>query len=1186
MEKKALEVTKVTMLEKAPPNVPSIATPRPLIVGIGASAGGLEAFRSFFAHSAADSGMVYVLVQHLSPDHKSMLVDLLGKSTNMPVIEAVDGMEVVANSVYVIPPDATMTISTGHLNVVKPAPPRHTRRPIDTFLQSLATDQGQYAVCIILSGTGSDGTLGSAAIQESGGLTLAQAEYDSHALPGMPQNAAASGQVDEVLAVEAMPARLLAYQKHLALVQDGKTDDEIDSNDDQIVMSIFGALRARTGHDFLNYKEKTLLRRLHRRMQLLQIETTQGYLQRVRDQPEELDELFKELLIGVTQFFRDPAAFEALTETVLKGLVANKGADETVRIWVPGCATGHEAYTIAILLREAMGTKRPRPKVQIFGTDIDDRAIAIARQGRYQTPIAGLSPERMERWFRMHGKDAIIAPEIREMCVFSAHSIIKDPPFSKLDLISCRNLLIYIDPIMQDRVMRSFHYALKPGGQLFLGSSESVTRTAKLFTAIDKKFRIFARSETDGIILPDLLMRTNAGDGKPARGLAATGFGEQIDKNARRAMEKYYPPHLVVDRNQQIVSFSGGAMGQYLEPSAGTPSFALFNILRKPLRAAVRALLLEVATTKAPVRRADLPLRQAGLPHMITLIAEPLGDDDEYVVLAFQDSGATPQAITKSQKTRDASDSMQALEQELRTTRAQLTSTINEWEVTNEEMKSSNEEYQSVNEELQSSNEELETSKEEMQSINEELQTINVEMISKNEMLTHLNSDIKNLLESTDIATLFLDEQLRINNFTRGITDIFSVRDTDIGRPITEIVSLLDYSALAADVETVLRTLAPTQRPVTLKDATMSFEMRIRPYRTVNNVITGVVCTFVDVTLRDKIEAAIREREQQFHALAESIPQLAWIMDAAGDIFWFNQRWFDYTNTTLDQMKGQGWRSVHDPLEVARVVRHLNDCVKSGDVWEDTFPLRGADGTYRWFLSRAQPIRDESGNIVRWFGTNTDIEEQRHSDEIRNLLMQELDHRVKNLFAIINGMVSLSARSATTTTELVASIRGRISALARAHALIRVNQSGAEALRETTLEDLVRAIVEPYTDAVAPTHSRRILIAGPEVTLGKDAMTAMALVLHELATNAVKYGAFSTPMGTLHISWGVKKGKLSLEWQERGGPPIKAPPKTQGFGSQLARHSIEGQLYGQLAFHWEKEGLTARLSVSVERLCI
>ena len=1183
MEKKAPKSAKSTGAAPIDPTSRSIT---PLIVGIGASAGGLEAFSSFFASTGPDTGMAYVLVQHLSPDHKSMLADLLSKSTSMPVIEAVDGVQVTANRVFVIPPDATMTISGGHLQVVKPAPPRHTRRPIDTFLQSLAADQGENAICIILSGTGSDGTLGSAAIRENGGLTLAQAEYDSHALPGMPQSAAASGQVDEVLAVEAMPARLVQYRKHLHSVSVSKDGNGTRTDAAQHIATIFGALRARTGHDFLQYKEKTLLRRLQRRMQLLQIETTEAYIEKVRDQPEELDQLFRELLIGVTQFFRDPVAFEALNETVLKGLVANKGADETVRVWVPGCATGHEAYTIAILLREAIGNRRPKPKVQIFGTDIDDRAIAAARLGRYQLPIAGMSPERLERWFKLHGNEAVIVPEIREMCVFSPHSIIKDPPFSKLDLISCRNLLIYIDPMMQDRVMRSFHYALKPGGRLFLGSSESVTRTAKLFSATDKKYRIFERRETDGTVLPDLLMRSAAGNAKPVPAAPVTGFGDRIDKNARRAMEKYYPPHIVVDRNQQIVSFSGGAMGPYLEPAAGTPSFALYDILRKPLRASVRTILQEVIASNAPALQRDIPLRHAGLPHMITLIAEPLGEAAEYIVLAFQDSGKAAPAETKAQKTKDAKDSMQALEQELRTTRAQLMSTIDELEVTNEEMKSSNEEYQSVNEELQSSNEELETSKEEMQSINEELQTINVEMIGKNDMLTHLNSDIKNLLESTDIATLFLDEHLRINNFTRGIADIFSVRDTDIGRPITEIVSLLDYSALATDVKSVLRTLAPTTRPVTLKDATMSFEMRIRPYRTVDNVITGVVCTFVDVTLRDKIEAGIRESEKQFHALAESIPQLAWIMDAKGYIFWFNQRWFDYTNTTLDGMKGQGWRSVHDPAEVDRVVKHLSHCVSTGEVWEDTFPLRGADGTYRWFLSRAQPIRDESGKIVRWFGTNTDVEDQRLSEKLRDLLLKELDHRVKNLFSIIGGMVSLSARSALTADDLAKTIRGRIAALARAHALIRISKPASGVPRETTLENLVRAIVEPYTDAATPHDDIRVMVEGPQVTLGTEATTAMALVLHELATNAAKYGAFSTPVGHIKISWVIKKNEIALSWQERGGPSVLGPPAKEGFGSLLARHSIEGQLHGNLAFIWDADGLTANLSATVERLAL
>lgn len=650
----------------------------PLIVGIGASAGGLEAFKSFFASTPPNTGMAFVLVQHLSPNHKSMLAELLGKATVMDVIEAADGVAVKANCVFVIPPDATMTIAGGYLKVVKPAPPRDRRRPIDTFLQSLADDQGENAVCIILSGTGSDGTLGLTAVRESGGLTLAQAEYDHHALPGMPQSAAASGQVDEVLPVEAMPARLTAYQKHLIDVAGSKDADGIRTDAVSHMATIMGALRARSGHDFSEYKEKTLVRRLQRRMQLLQVDTPAAYIELFRKQPEELDLLFRELLIGVTQFFRDPDAFEALNEDVLKKLLSGKGAHESIRVWVAGCATGEEAFTLAILLREAMDARRPKPKVQIFATDIDDRAITAARLGRYRGPVADVSPERLERWFKQEGDDFCVIPEIREMCVFSVHSVIKDPPFSKLDLISCRNLLIYIDPPMQDRVLHSFHYALKPSGQLFLGSSESVTRTTKLFGTRDKKQRIFERREVDGSVMPSLPSR-NAGVPMPL--LPSTplpGSSDRIEKGARRAMEKHNPPHVVIDRSHQIVRFSGASLGRYFEPGTGTPSFALFDILRKPLRSAVRKLLQDAQAAKTTVRNSQIPLRIEGEQHLIMLIAEPMDEDREFIVLAFQDGGSDlPQA---SAPASDAvvSDAMRAIEQDLLTTKTQLQSTIHD----------------------------------------------------------------------------------------------------------------------------------------------------------------------------------------------------------------------------------------------------------------------------------------------------------------------------------------------------------------------------------------------------------------------------------------------------------------------------------------------------------------------------
>lgn len=1168
----------------APQITVASAMGRPLIVGIGASAGGLDAFKSFFANVPVNTGMAFVLVQHLSPDHNSMLAELLGRVTELPVIEASDGNQVTANCVFVIPPDATMTIVGGRLAIIKPAPPRDRRRPIDTFLQSLAEDQGENAICIILSGTGSDGTLGVAAIRDHGGLTLAQAEYDHHALPGMPQSAAASGQVDEVLAVEAMPARLAAYQTYLRDVAGAKDAEGLRTDAVQHMTTIMGALRARSGHDFSEYKERTLVRRLQRRMQLLNIDTPANYIKHFRDKPEELDALFRELLIGVTQFFRDPDAFAALSGSVLKGLVAGKGAHETVRIWVAGCATGQEAYTLAILLCEAMHGQNPKPRIQIFATDIDDRAIAFARIGRFRRPVAGVSPERLERWFKPAGEDVCIDPAIREMCVFSTQSIIKDPPFSKLDLISCRNLLIYIDPALQDRVMRSFHYALVPGGQLFLGSSESVTRSARLFTATDKKYRIFERRETRELSLPDLPARGRVIETPPlpAHQPAGAGVGasDRLDKTARRVMEKYNPPHVVIDRQYQILRFSAASMGRYLEPAPGAPNFSLFAMLRKPLRAPVRALLQELQASKAAVRHGNLPLRVDGRPHLITLIAESI-DDGEAMVLAFQDAGP---GLSKGLIERDGkatSEAMRSLEQDLLTTRTQLLSTIDELEVASEEMKSSNEEYQSVNEELQSSNEELETSKEEMQSINEELQTINAEMSSKNTQLMHLNSDIKNLLESTEIATLFLDESLRIKSFTSGVADIFNVRDTDIGRPITEIVGLLDYSDLQRDVKTVLRKLTITERRVALKDDTMVFEMRIRPYRTIDNVIDGVVCTFVDITSREASEIAVRASEDQFHALAESIPQLAWIMDGDGYIFWYNRRWFEYTNTKLEDMQGWGWQGVHHPDEVDRVVAHLKHCIANGEVWEDTFPLRGADGQYRWFLSRAEPMRDETGKIVRWFGTNTDIEDQRRGEELRELLLKEMDHRVKNLFAIVGGVVTMSARAARTPQELADTIQGRLGALADAHLLIRARDD--KSARKATLDMLVKAILAPYI-GIAGANDARATVQGPKVLVDGEAMTSLALLLHELATNAAKYGALSVPEGRLQISWTLDAKQLVLEWRETGGPTIVGPPTREGFGSKLARRAVNGQLGGELAFDWRVKGLVVRLSAAAESL--
>lgn len=1165
-----------------------------LTVGIGASAGGLEAFKSFFAEMPADTGMAFVLVQHLSPDHQSMLADLLGRTITMDVIEAEDGAPVKPNCVFVIPPDATMTIEDGHLKIVKPAPPRERRRPIDTFFQSLAEDQGESAIGIILSGTGSDGAKGVAMIKEYGGLTLAQAEYDHHAMPGMPQSATNTGLVDDVLAVEAMPARIVSYQRHLAGVAHGKDDEGVRNDAGSDLSAILRALHARSGHDFSEYKEKTLVRRLQRRMQVLQVETPNAYRALIAEKPEELDALLRELLIGVTQFFRDPAAFDALNEGILKGLVEGKGADDDVRVWVPGCATGEEVYTIAILLREAMDTRRPRPKVQIFGTDLDERAIATARLGRYKSPAAGLSSERAERWFGVEGDDICIIPEIREMCIFSVHSVVKHPPFSKLDLISCRNLLIYLDAPMQDRVMRTFHYGLKPDGRLFLGSSESVTRANKLFSISDKKHRIFERRDVANTSLPpfyaDRTRERTMPDPQTVPG------DDRIDKSVRRMMERHAPPHLVLDRANQIVRFSGGAMGQYLEPAPGVPSFALFDILRKALRPSARDVLQDVRTATEPVHRNDIPVTIDGKPRLVSLMAErlaPNGPEADFVVLTLHDAGpgSTPGKVHDASQI--AADVTQALEQELRTTRTQLQSTIDELETANEEMKSANEEYQSVNEELQSSNEELETAKEEMQSVNEELQTINSEVAGKNEQLTQLNSDLSNLFDSTEIATLFLDENFRVRRFTRGISDVFHLRDADIGRPITEIVSLLAYADLQRDVKAVLRKLSPIEREVTLQDTKATFILRIRPYRTIDNVIDGVVLTFVDITDRRAANEAVHASEAKYRALFDLGPVAVYSCDVSGVIEHFNQRAAELWGRepapgdtderfcgSFKMFRPDGSFMPHELCPMAQVLSGEIAQARDAEVL-----IERPDGSRVVVVVNIRPLENQRGEVTGAINCFYDITDRKQAEEQQELLLREMDHRVKNLFAITGGVVSLSARSAATPQDMAVTIQGRLGAMASAHQLVRPRRLGPGAEKpETTLAEIIQTILRPYLDGIDPTTNRRAIAEGPAVAVGGDAVTSLAMVLHELATNAAKYGALSRPDGRVHVSWSVKKERLELSWSEQGGPRVKGPPEREGFGTLLARRSISGQLGGQMTYEWNPEGLTVHLSASVERL--
>jgi two-component system CheB/CheR fusion protein len=1142
-----------------------------LIVGLGASAGGLDAFKAFFTEMPQESGLAFVLVQHLDPQHKSLLVELLSKHTSMPVVQAADGMAPAADRIFVIPPNAVLTIKDGILRVATPAPPREQRRPIDTFFMSLAEDQGEKAVCIILSGSGSDGTLGLKAIKEHGGLTMAQAGVDETALLGMPSSAAATGLVDYVMPVEEMPTKLIDYARHLAQVVSQKAPDGTRADAQAHLMRICALLRTRLGHDFSGYKDKTLIRRIQRRMQVLQIDSVPAYIERLRKEPTELDLLFRDLLIGVTGFFRDPGAFAALREEALPKLLENRGPDNPVRIWVPGCATGEEAYSIAILMKEVIAQQEAAVPVQIFGTDLDDNAVMIARHGRYRKALSGVSPERVERWFVGGGDDYGLRKEIREMCVFSVHSVVKDPPFSKLDLISCRNLMIYLDAGLQDRLAKTFHYALRPGGYLFLGASESLSRHIGLFSLLDRKHRLFQRRDDVAAALPPLVpLGAPVGEpALPAGGATGATRAIRLDQHARRALEAFFPAYMVIDRHYEILQFSGET-GRYVEPTPGAASLKLFKILKKELHPAARTALQQAHATRRPVVQDGLIASVDGQSRIVDLIVAQLAEEGDagLHVVAFQDHGPLGGSEAASGNGNQAAVSVQMLEKELHAARMQLQATMDELGTANEELKSSNEEYQSVNEELQSANEELETSKEELTSINEELQTINSELSGKNEALHRANSDLKNLLDSTQIATLFLDGDLRIKSFTPSMLEIFPVRDSDRGRPITDIVPRLVYDDLKRDVKRVLHTLSLVEREVGNATESATFLMRIRPYRTIDNVIDGVVITFVDITERKRHE----EARARLAAIVDSSDDAVLSKDLDGIIVSWNagaERLFGYV---AKEVVGKSI-TILLPPDRDDEEHEILGRIRRGETIAHYETTRGPkDGTSVEISLTVSPIRDAEGRIIGASTIARDIEERRRAEGLRALMVDELNHRVKNTLATVQSIAAQSLQGSDSDAHHREIFEARLVALSQAHNLLtRENWEGASLL-ELLLQEL-----EPYR---SDGHAR-FTAEGPTLRLAPKAAVAFAMAFHELATNAAKYGALSTATGEVRVTWDVARGSpsaLRLKWVEVGGPPVR-PRARKGFGSRLIERGLALELDGHAGLEFEPTGVVCTIEM-------
>lgn len=819
--------------------------------------------------------MAFVVVTHQQAQHPSLLPELLRRCTTMPVTEASEGLVLKPNGVYIARPEGYLAISRGQLRLLPIPEDSGLRLPIDFFFRSLAQDQQERAIGIILSGTATDGTLGIKAIKESAGLAMAQ-DPDSAQYPGMPRSAIGTGLVDLVLPARLLPERLLAYARG-TVSSPPPSEWETERTATEPLSEILLLLKSRTGHDFSGYKSNTIRRRLDRRMSLHQVRNPKEYLAILQAHPHELDLLFKELLISVTSFFRDPSAFAVLAKGPLLDLLESRAEDSTVRVWVPGCATGEEAYSLAILLRECSEKLNKRFSFQVFATDLDSAAIEQGRSGVYPEGVAAdISPERLKRFFTPEEGHYRLRKTIRDLITFAPQNVCKDPPFTRLDLISCRNLLIYLETSLQQRLLSLFHYSLRPDGLLFLGPSESVGERRDHFSVVDKKAKIYRRT---GSPLP-VSTATGSTRGIPGSITPSTSVGSsreptiepRLAAKFEQALLSRFAPASVIVNDRGDISYFHGRAGRYLEPAQGRPNLNVVEMAREGLRPALASLLRRAAT-----ERNDVALTLPGVKWnntrsevdvAVSRILEPEALRGLFLI-TFQPSASSGDRLKRGRKPTESQASkgrVAELEQELLFARESLQRTVEELQSTNEELKSSYEELQSTNEELQSTNEELETSKEEMQSLNEELLTTNAQLQSKVEAYLQANDDMQNLLNSTAISTVFLDCQLNIRRFTEEARKVFHLIPSDVGRPIADLVSNLNYGQLVADATEVLRTLATHESEVSTREGGWC-QVRILPYRTTENVIDGLVITFMDIT-RTKLAERAAEQSRTY---AESI---------------------------------------------------------------------------------------------------------------------------------------------------------------------------------------------------------------------------------------------------------------------------------------------------------------------------
>jgi two-component system, chemotaxis family, CheB/CheR fusion protein len=970
-----------------------------IVVGIGASAGGVKALQDFFERLPADSGMAFVIILHLSPTHESNLATIIQAKTEMPVTAVTETVRIEPNHVYVITPQQQLAMVDGTIQTARFENKNGKRAAIDTFFRTLAEAFNKKAVGVVLSGTGADGTIGIKHIKEKEGFAIVQkpedAEYDE-----MPRSAVKTGLIDWILPVAEIPEKLITFREssdrlNLTADNDAKIAKEIKGIEG--LQEIIKILRSTTGLDFSNYKQGTLVRRIARHLQIHNLEDIPSYVNLLRENSQEVHSLLKNLLINVTNFFRDQKAFKALEKDVVPKIFEGKGPNDSLRVWVAGCASGEEAYSIAILLSEYASQLSEPPKLQIFATDVDEEAINEARENTYPETIeADVSPERLRRFFYKEGKTYRVRKELREMILFAPHNVLHDPPFSRLDLVTCRNLLIYLNRTAQEKILGTFHFALLPHGFLFLGNSETVESITKLFKPVDKKQRIYLRADSSVPKIKTPLKTTPVENFQIKSGetrLPRSGNqpSASISDLHFRLVEQYAPPSVLINDQYEIVHLSESA-GKYFKFSGGEPTTNIFKVVHPDLQTDLRTALFASLRENRSTEFHDIRVNLDGEEVFINLIVRQTGiaeTGQDYFLVIFDESIITDQHQTVKISSGELSGEtvveavVRGLEDDLRRTKERLRATIEQHETSIEELKASNEELQAMNEELRSATEELETSKEEQQSVNEELTAVNQELKETIDDLSRANSDMQNLLSSSSIATIFLDRSLSIKRYTTPVEELFNIVPTDINRPLEHFTHRLNYPNLVHDAEEVLRTLQPSDHEISSRDGRF-YIARFSPYRTMDDHIDGVILNFIEITARKRTEEALRDSEERFRLMVDSVPESIWITDAEGRVEFLNKHWYDYCGVTEGQATAAEIAAefLH-PDDAPRVLQAFAEALRAGSSFEVEQRNRSATGEYRWFLNRAQPYRDsKTGEITKWVGVGIDIHDRKLAEQV------------------------------------------------------------------------------------------------------------------------------------------------------------------------------------------------------------